>query len=166
MWHRRIKSLHGWLGLFVWPWVVMIALTGLYQNHQAALTPWLPGNPMTAERLAALPAHPVTVPPAEMTQPVTVFGHPGWQGAQGGIDAETGATWTSGSYLTVWHDAKGSRIGWRIDWQKLFLHLHRAGWTTDALGTWPADLAAIALTLFGLSGLWLFATPRLRRWRK
>ena len=165
MWYRRIKSLHGWMGCLVWPWIVMIALTGLYQNHAAAIDPWLPGDPMTAERLATLPAHPTA--PTTALQPVTVFGRPGWQAADGssGFDATTGASWQVGPWLTTWSDAEGNRIGWRMEWQKLFLRLHRAGWADERLGTWPADLAALALVLFGLSGLWLFLTPRLRRWR-
>ncbi|MCW1919597.1 PepSY domain-containing protein [Rhodobacter sp. KR11] len=168
MWHRRIKSLHGTLGLLIWPWLVMIALTGLYQNHQSAIDPWLPSDMITAEDLQALPAFPVTTPNLTNPEPVTLFGRPAWAEHDGsrGIDAATGATWATGTYLTTWADAQGARIGWRMDWQKLFLRLHRAGWAGDQLGTWPADLAALALVLFGLSGLWLFLAPRLRRWRR
>ena len=172
MWHRRIKSLHGWLGLFAWPWVVMIALSGIYQNRQSAIDPWLPGDAMTAERLNALPAHPVTAAEAATRlgpmEPVTVFGHAGWQAVDGsgGIDGTTGASWQSGTFLTTWRDASGARIGWRVEWQKLFLRLHRAGWAGDRFGTWPADLAGAALVGFGLSGLWLFLGGKLRRWRR
>lgn len=172
MWHRRIKSLHGWLGLMVWPWVLMIALSGLYQNHRDAIDALLPGRPMTAERLALVPAAPVTRAEAGArlgeVEPVTVFGHPGWQvkGASRGIDALTGVNWDGGRYLTLWRAADGAVIGWRMDWQRLFLQLHRAGWAGGGLGTWPADLVALALSVFALSGLWLFLAPRLRAWAR
>ncbi|NBZ87523.1 PepSY-associated TM helix domain-containing protein [Stagnihabitans tardus] len=171
MWHRRIKTLHGWLGLFAWPWVVMIALTGLYQNHASAIDPFLPGAPLTEAQLSALPASPVTEVEASALltepEPVTVFGRPGWQGADGrGIDQATGVRWEPGPWMTLWRDRGGEVIAWRVEWQKLFLRLHRAGWAGENLGTWPADLVALALTLFGLSGLWLFLAPRLRRWRR
>lgn len=168
MWHRTIKNLHGWLGLFVWPWVVMIALTGLYQNHQSAIDPWLPGQGITVETLLALPPALVSETEARESlgqiEPVTLFGRPAWASPEGrGIDRATGATWESGPYLTTWRDAQGQLIGWRMDWQKLFLRLHGAGWASGTFGTWPADLVALALVTFGLSGLWLFLSPRLRR---
>ena len=128
MWLKRIKTLHGWLGLFAWPWVVMIALTGLYQNHSAAIDRWLPGAPLTLEQLESLPAAPVTEAEARTLltdpQPVTVFGRPGWQGEDGrGIDQATGVRWEPERYLTLWRGPRGEIIAWRMEWQRLFLRL-------------------------------------------
>lgn len=167
--HRILKTLHGWLGLLVWPWLLILALTGLYQNHQSLIDPLLPNAPLTADLLARQKPNPITAPPFSPAEAILVHGRPGWQTPDGttGIDAQTATRWTKTPYLTRWTTPEGQLIAWRIDWQSLFLCLHRAGWASDRLGTWPADLAALALLLFAASGLWLFLTPRLRRlWRR
>ncbi|HMS96042.1 MAG TPA: hypothetical protein PKA03_12645, partial [Tabrizicola sp.] len=46
---------------------------------------------------------------------------------------------------------------------RILTSLHERGWVGSALGTWLADITAGALMVFGLSGLYLFFAPRLRR---
>ena len=41
---RLLKTLHGWLGVFVLPWVLIIGLTGLYLNHESLVTGFLDGG--------------------------------------------------------------------------------------------------------------------------
>ena len=38
---RTLKLLHGWLGVFILPWVVVIGLTGLSLNHWNLIRGWV-----------------------------------------------------------------------------------------------------------------------------
>ncbi|HSF63817.1 MAG TPA: PepSY domain-containing protein, partial [Paracoccaceae bacterium] len=65
---RFLKTLHGWLGVLVLPWVLIIGLTGLYLNHERLVQGLLSGqgydetrfdtwpdpSPMTPEAAQAL----------------------------------------------------------------------------------------------------------------
>ncbi|MFM7442449.1 MAG: hypothetical protein ACKO2N_00850, partial [Tabrizicola sp.] len=68
---RLLKTIHGWLGIIVLPWVIVIGLTGLFLNHERLITGWLeregydeaqfdawPGaQPMTVDAARALAEH-------------------------------------------------------------------------------------------------------------
>ena len=41
---RLLKTVHGWLGVFVLPWVIIIGLTGLYLNHERLVMGLLEGE--------------------------------------------------------------------------------------------------------------------------
>ena len=41
---RTFKSLHGWLGMLILPWVIMLGFTGFYMNHSKFVLSLLPGS--------------------------------------------------------------------------------------------------------------------------
>ncbi|MFN3280590.1 MAG: hypothetical protein ACK40I_02810 [Tabrizicola sp.] len=41
---RLLKTVHGWLGVIVLPWVIVIGLTGLFLNHEKLVMGWLEGE--------------------------------------------------------------------------------------------------------------------------
>ena len=41
---RLIKTMHGWLGVLVLPWVLIIGVTGLYLNHESLVMAVLDGE--------------------------------------------------------------------------------------------------------------------------
>jgi hypothetical protein len=67
---RACRSFHGWLGVLVLPWVIVIGATGLYLNHAKLVRPLFgpqafsesgfegqrPAAPITRERVRALAA--------------------------------------------------------------------------------------------------------------
>jgi hypothetical protein len=178
---RFLKSLHGWLGVMILPWIVMAGFTGLVENHGYAILRHLPDTRFAPAMVAQLPPSPVDaarvtemaarllpqpfLPPSQ----ARVLTRPGFsviaQGRTLQVDQATGAYLLIGPYMSTLYDAKGWRIATQVQWPRLMNRLHRAGWASDSLGTWPADLAAGAMMLFGASGLWLFLAPRFRRWR-
>ncbi|MBI1172087.1 hypothetical protein GC209_11860 [bacterium] len=183
---RFLKTVHGWLGVLILPWIVMAGLTGFYQNHGDLVEAVLPfAAPSTDEIVALFQSQPVAqVDPAEAAKlaarllpdlaaavaPVGFLGRATYQARspQGRIlriDAATGAYALQGDFVTTYHRHDGSLLVRVVNWGKLFVLLHRAGWAGDRFGTWPADLTALALVVFGSSGLYLFLTPRLRRWQ-
>lgn len=177
---RFLKTLHGWLGFLILPWVVLAGLTGLYENHgdlfhrllpQAELGPGpieaLPSRPVDAAGAAALATRILSGPTGPVTQ-VLVFKRPSFEIAGEEtlrVDAATGAYWREGQFAISLYAPDGRELASRINWSKLLVRLHRAGWPGDRFGTWPADIAAAALVVFGVSGLYLFIVPRLRRWK-
>ncbi|MGV8986686.1 MAG: PepSY domain-containing protein [Cypionkella sp.] len=182
---RLLKTLHGWLGVMILPWIVIAGLTGLYENHAGLVLQRLPYATLpTGEILSLLREQPQLPLDAQgagelagrllpagfaAPMPAQVFGRPGYE-AHGPstvlrIDAATGAYLLQGDFVTTFHSADGSRIAKVVNWGKLFVRLHRAGWASDQLGTWPADVTALALMLFGASGMYLFFAPRVRKMR-
>lgn len=151
---RFLKTLHGWLGVLILPWVVLAGLTGLYGNHRA-LVLGLMGD--------------VRLSPAPVPAPVAarLMGRPGFRVVTEAetlqVDQATGATLRITPYRTVLADAEGRVLLRQWHWGRILQRLHKAGWLGSRLGTWPADLAAGALVVFGVTGLWLLFAPRVRR---
>lgn len=177
---RFLKTLHGWLGVMILPWVILAGLTGLYQNHGYLFLRVLPQTRILPELIADLPSAPVdlamvqALAVAELGREARVhewqfFGRPGFQAAAPGqtlqVDAATGARLWISAYVSTLTDAKGHVLARQVQWARLLQRLHKAGWAGDRFGTWPADIVAGALVVFGSSGLWLFLAPRLRRWK-
>ncbi len=179
---RSLKTLHGWLGVFILPWVIIIGLTGLYLNHKTLVKSALPftekvgielidqwPNPITATANTALNIARDTWPQDLLSpvieekyrgQPVyTVHG----ESAEVNVVKRSGHYWIRSRYTREFFDPGGQRLNHYFGWSRLFKRLHTDGWVDGALGSWLADVTAGALVLFGASGLVLFFKPRLRR---
>jgi len=48
----------------------------------------------------------------------------------------------------------------------VFRYFHEVGWIDSSFGVWFADITAIALVLFGASGLILFIVPRQKKLKR
>lgn len=177
---RFLKTVHGWLGVMILPWVILAGLTGLYQNHGNLFLRVLPQTRILPALIADLPSAPVDLAAVQalattdlgrhvLAREARVLGRPGFQAVAPDltlqVDAATGARLWIGAYVSTLTDADGHVLARQVQWSRLLQRLHRAGWAGDRFGTWPADLAAGALVVFGSSGLWLFLAPRVRRWK-
>lgn len=180
---RLLKTVHGWLGVLVLPWVIIIGLTGLFLNHEGLVLgllaseaydetqfeAWPDPRPMTAEDARAF------VEQLYPDQPVNSSSDKSYRGrevATFDIDGtrvivalKTGHYWIRTDFRRVAHAPDGSVLETKTYWGSLFKRLHTRGWVTRALGTWAADITAAAMVVFGLSGIVLFLVPRLRRRR-
>ena len=176
---RLLRNLHTWLGVMILPWVIIAGVTGLYMNHSSLILSVFPvGN--TEELLLGAPALPQTEDSAaEIVQamyPNTRFDEMG-SGRQNGrtgyvfvaddfeavVDQDTGYVSVKYRYFMQLYNRTGHRVASRPYWSKILSRLHRDGWVGGALGSWPADIVAAALVIFGSTGLYLFIAPRLRR---
>lgn len=177
---RLLKSLHGWLGFFVLPWIIVIGLTGIYLNHSKLILGYLPaGNyneakfddwPKTNLDEAAAKSIAVAVFPGDTLKKDKSTSYHGrdtvrFDGTDGQviIALETGHYWVKTRYVRRTFDPDGRQLDTKLYWGSLFKRLHRTGWFDNTLGTWLADITAGAMVIFGLSGIILFLTPRLRR---
>jgi hypothetical protein len=178
---RFLKTLHGWLGFVILPWIVMAGVTGLFQNHPNLILGLMPNASIEGELLDSQP--PMAVDAAQVAAlaqsvmgiSVAVSSETRFKsrdvyrvtGPQADlyVDRATGGYWVSGHYTQRLYAADGTRLGLAVKWSKVLSALHKRGWLSDRFGSWPADIAAGALTVFGLSGLYLFIAPRLRKLR-
>ncbi len=178
---RLLKTVHGWLGVIVLPWVILIGLTGLFLYHERLVLGWLDGagydeaqfdnwtgaQPLTVDAAQALAG---TVLPGETLTPgedtsyhkreAAVFEAGGTQVI---VALETGHYWVKTDLRRVTHAPDGTVLETKIYWESIFKRLHEQGWLTRTFGTWLADITAAAMVVFGLSGIVLFLVPRLRR---
>lgn len=180
---RLLKSVHGWLGVLVLPWVIIIGLTGLFLNHQGLVMGWLEGDgydesqfdlwpgaravtPAEARALAErqLPGRVLT--PGDATayhgRPAAIFEADGTQVI---VALTTGHYWIKTDLRRVTYAPDGTVLEAKTYWEGIFKRLHERGWLSRSLGTWLADITAAAMVVFGLSGIVLFLMPRLRRRR-
>lgn len=182
---RKLRKLHGWLGALILPWIVIAGATGFYMNHERMVLSWFPDRAMpTAESFADDPrSRRVEDPDAALAVALIVAPESDLSldpdRSRGGrdvftydtgpgeviIDRETGLTQVRDRYRISYLAPDGTRLGSELRWGRILNSLHERGWVGTALGRWLADITAISLVVFGLSGLVLFYTPRLRRRR-
>jgi hypothetical protein len=178
---RLLKTLHGWLGVVVLPWVVIIGLTGLFLNHQGLVMGWLDGPGYDEAQFDSWPApRALTVDDAEALaqnlfpkaaiareedttyhgRDVAIFAADGTQVI---VALATGHYWIKTDLSRATHAPDGTVLETKIYWEGIFKRLHERGWLTSDFGSWLADITAAAMVVFGLTGIILFLVPRLRR---
>lgn len=178
---RLLKTIHGWLGVFVLPWVIVIGITGLFLNHERLVMGWLDKPAYDEAQFAAWPgAKALTVEEARLlAQEVDPGADVDLEGdtTYHGLDAAifdmggsqvivalaTGHYWVKTDYTRTTYAPDGTVLDQKTYWAGIFKGLHERGWLTSAFGTWLADMTAAAMVVFGLSGIVLFLVPRLRR---
>ena len=180
---RWLKSIHGWLGFVVMPWVIVIGFTGFYLNHAQWVTGLLNGpvydetqfdawpDPAPLDQKQALVLAQSVWPGANFRLSSTTIYHsrPVWYFKANGdhvvVSRATGHYWVKTANHRLTYDPTGRLLHSKRYWGSLFKNLHVNGWIDSTLGSWLADLTAGAMVLFGLSGIILFLNPRLRRRR-
>lgn len=178
---RLLKTVHGWLGVIVLPWVIIIGLTGLFLNHEGLVMGWLEGEGYDEAQFDAWPgAEPVTPGQAQALAEglypdvtVTPAGEDAYHGRKaatfeaGGtqviVALATGHYWVKTDYTRTTHAPDGAVLDRKVYWEGIFKRLHVRGWLTGTFGSWFADITAAAMVIFGLSGIVLFLLPRIRR---
>ncbi len=180
---RLLKSLHGWLGVIVLPWILIIGLTGIYLNHERALYDLLPGATFDeatfdqqpgiraidrndalqlAERIWPGQNFLLTTDNEYHNRAAAVL-----DGDDGQVilDLATGHYWVKTGFRRQTFTPDGQLLDTQIYWGSIFKRLHTRGWINGTFGTWAADITGGAMSVFALSGIVLFLLPRLRRRR-
>lgn len=178
---RLLRTVHGWIGVFVFPWIIVIGATGFYLNHAQPILAVLEGPKYDESRFDEWPVtEPVTeasaravamgVWPGEAIVKVTekvYHGRPSFQFKKASgriiVTRPTGHYFVKTRYTRRTYAPDGELLHARTYWGAIFKGLHRAGWLGRSLGTWLADLTSLAMVVFGASGVVLWWVPRSRR---
>lgn len=70
------------------------------------------------------------------------------------------------NYMHSTYALNGTRLNVKIYWPYIFGVFHRTGWKDWSLSTIFADIIALALVGFGLTGLLLWYLPKHKRMRR
>jgi hypothetical protein len=180
---RLFKTLHSWLGVLILPWILLIGLTGLYLNHWELVNRTLSSASYDEAQFDYWPAPQLQGVAEVINLASTVWpdpngleverteyhGRDAWSVSFNRetliVDIETGHFWIKTSLQRKTYDPTGTLLHSKTYWNTLFKSIHEYGWFNSRLGTWLADITATAMVLFGLSGVYLFTAPRLRRWK-
>jgi hypothetical protein len=178
---RLLRTIHAWIGIFLFPWVIVIGATGFYLNHtktilsvlrgpeyaESQFDEWKITTPVTQEtaRAAAM-----TIWPAEpIAKAIEQDYHkrPSFQFRKASgwivVSQPTGHYFIKTSLTRRTYAPDGALLHSKIYWGAIFKGLHRAGWLGGGLGTWLADITSLAMVVFGLTGVVLWWTSR-GRW--
>lgn len=175
---RLLRTLHAWLGVLILPWIVLAGLTGLYMNHERLVLSIFPEGDVSAVQFVSEGQVQTEASARDLAE--GLFGSLGpartkrfegrqayaFAGPDAGevlVDRQTGHLWFASRYAVTLYSPKGEKLAQDLRLGRILSSLHGRGWVGRSLGTWPADITAAALMLFGLSGLVLFFAPRLRR---
>lgn len=82
------------------------------------------------------------------------------------VSIKTGHYYKKTRLYRYTYDPLGSLVDRKIYWSYVFRYFHEAGWIDNSFGVWFADITAIALVLFGASGLILFIVPRQKKLKR
>ncbi len=179
--HRWLRTLHGWMGVVLLPWVVLIGLTGFYLNHPGPFLYALE-NPEPVDAAFPALAPPAIVDrayiesfaariwPAEKIEAVreeAYHNEPSLiaKTALREIIAEkrSGYVYEKTDYVRHAFKPDGEMFHTKYYWGRMFKEFHVRGWLGSGAGTFLADLVSLCLVVFGLSGMYIFFWPRIRR---
>ncbi len=177
---KFFRVTHGWLGLIVFPWVFAIGLTGLYLNHSSLVLGWIGSTDYDESRFSEWPDQEISIGQAlEIAK--TIWPGEGIEGVKDEpyhnlssfiftkdsgqiiIIQATGHYFVKTNLTRRTFAPNGALLHKKIYWGSAFKWLHVRGWLNSDLGTWLADITAVAMVFFSLSGLWLFFAPRLKK---
>lgn len=178
------RSIHMWLGVFIAPWVLIIGFTGFYLNHPQAVLGLIGGSEFSEEGFDAVhPPQPIEIEDAEALarriapdkqvrsiELDSYHGRPSYWVEMDDVDVvlsvPTGHYYVKTDFQRLTYAPDGELLHTKTYWGPYFKELHVDGWIGGGMGAFFADAVALGMILFGVSGLILFLTPRLRRLRR
>lgn len=180
---KVLRTTHSWLGIMVFPWIIIIGLTGVYLNHSQAIYSFIKQAKFSESQFKEKPrAEWGTREKARSisnlawnNQPVTKV----WEGPYHGrpsiyvknpkgltvLSIRTGHYYLKTRYTRRTFSPDGELLHTKYYWGAVFKVLHRAGWLGGALGTWIADVVGLVMMIFGISGMLMWSIPRVKRLR-
>lgn len=178
---RIIRSLHSWMGFIILPWIVLYGFTGFYLNHSKAINKLINASPYNESQFIVRPEtewlsldaareRARQIWPNETILGTKAAEYHGFVTIQFSkpsgtviVAIKTGHFYKKTRWYRHTYSPSGELRDRKVYWSYLFHYFHEAGWVNNRFGTLFADMTAIALILFGLSGLVLFAVPRQKK---
>lgn len=181
---KALRNLHGWLGFVLLPWIIVIGATGFYLNHARTILDWIEPAQFEESSLAdwagaglvdggaatEIAAQYWPQMPLPGATHVSYHGFAAYEFKGSGLRVivaeETGHYYVKTDFTRTTFAPDGTQVHKKIYWSTLFKRIHTRGWFDSTFASWLADITAISMVLFGLTGLVLFWMPRVRRFRR
>ncbi len=181
---KFFRVTHGWLGVFVFPWILVIGLTGIYLNHKQAVLGWIGNNEYDESQFSQWPGGRDLSMADALTIAQSIWPNEGIKGVKDQpyhgfasfvfkkdsgriiVTRDTGHYYVKTRLTRTTYAPDGTKLHQKIYWKSVFKWLHARGWLSSTFGTWLADIAAGAMVVFSLSGLFLFFMPRAKKIRR
>lgn len=178
---QKIRFLHKWMGLLLFPWVIVYGVTGLYMNHGKLVLSLFPADRIAQEISDGQPGirgdeesakdwlrQQSFAPDAKGLREGSYHGQPAWFIALRG-STEVVAFKNSTQYVvrTPYHrtlyGADGEALDTRYYWGRILSDFHKRGLVASPFGSFLADAFSVILITFGVSGLAVWGLPKLNR---
>ena len=181
---KYTRTLHSWFGVIALPWVILFGLTGFYLNHPGIIEKFLPlqsyqentsdyvklSKPLSAEDAAEIARRYWSDSKMKSVSRATYHGYDviEFEREAGAIIvvSDTGHYYGKSRLQNKMFAPDGSLENRKIYWAYVFSVFHRTGWLGWSIGTVLADITAIALIIFGFSGLVLWYLPKHKRFKR
>ncbi len=178
---RICRSTHSWLGIFVFPWVIMMGFTGFYMNHEKLVLLFVqpkgfsergfdrvqPPVPITSGTAYTLGKKIWPQQPIEKISVKPYHGRPSYYIRKNNglivLSIPTGHYYIKTRYTRQTFSPDGDLLHTKRYWGRIFKDLHEKGWLGGSLGTVLADAVSIVLMVFGATGSMMWLIPRFRR---
>lgn len=178
---QKIRALHKWMGVILFPWVIIYGVTGLYMNHgklvlslfpadriAQEITDDAPGLRGDAEAAKAWLRQQPFAKDSRSLKEGSYHGRPAWFVALRG-NTEVVAFKNSAQYVVrapyhrTLYGGDGARQDTRYYWNRILGEFHKRGLVASPFGSLLADAFSIILICFGMSGLAVWGLPKLNR---
>jgi hypothetical protein len=174
---------HTWLGVVMSGFVIVVCLTGIYLNHADLFAGKpqgehkLSGALSTSTALASVPVGfegallrarerwgdaPIEKIELKDEQGRLVYKLKAGEGRDLEVDATSGAVAVKDNYAKSYYGAGGERLSAGYDWKKVFNDLH-TGKIFGGPGKLLVDFTSVVLVVLTISGIHLWAVPKLRK---
>ncbi len=180
---RTLRTIHGWLGALILPWIFMAGMTGYYMNHEKFVMSFFPEKTATSGELflTVRGAGPVSLSDSKKIasdfdlgmkyapndtkkfRGTSIYRFKAGSHNTIYVDKSSGGYWHLKRYKIIAYDRMGAQLGSELRWGRIFNSIHERGFVGESLGRWLADMTAIALMIFSASGIFIFVSPRMRR---
>jgi hypothetical protein len=178
---RLCRTVHGWLGALVMPWVLIIGFTGFYLNHTQLVLGAIGYSELSESDLAGASEFAVT---QQLAQQIAASVWPdervlesGFMKYRGGEalalkkdsgliiipGPQTNHYFANTTYTEKTYTIDGKLVHQQYNLKPMLKSLHERGWIGNRLGSWLADIVACAMVFFSLSGLTMWSVPRIRK---
>jgi hypothetical protein len=181
---NTLRTIHGWLGVIILPWVLIMGFTGFYMNHSKLVLSLFPQTAFSESQFEGhSPPSPITekialniaasIWPKQPVQSIRETTYHGWPSFQlkkpdGRIIVAipTGHYYVKTRYIRQTFSPNGALLHEKFYWSRVLKELHETGWFGGGMGTWLADIFSFVLIGFGVSGLLMWSVPKIRRIRR
>lgn len=180
---RWCRSYHKWLGLLLFPWVIIYGVTGFYMNHPALVLSVFPADRLDEkivedavgrfaqpEQLRAWLLAQSHADNLRAIREEMYHGHNAWivtlRDEREIILFKNSTQHIEKSVYSRILLAQDSEVlDRRIYWRRILEEFHKRGLVASPWGPLLADVFAAILVMFGISGILTWTLPRLARWR-